>query len=121
MRDTYYLGDITMDRLEAIAYLMPAVNYADGQEDGSTYWLNRIELVRRTPKRQGKGTELLTKICEEADRENVTLLLGVQPDNYADFQWLAKWYTKHGFVAEREPLSEIENVMVRKPQNKESK
>jgi ribosomal protein S18 acetylase RimI-like enzyme len=60
---------------------------------------------------KGQGTELLRRICAEADREGVTLIL--MPDN----ELLQKWYSKVQFsVVQTEPSV----LMVRPPSEMET-
>ncbi len=83
----------------------------------SRYMLNRIEVARGTPKHQGWGTRLMMQICQEADEENVELILGVSPDDLNDFDWLVDFYKKFGFTTflKDRPLDQYYNVMIRYP------
>lgn len=63
-----------------------------------TFLLSGIE-VRQPNRGQGHGGRLLKKVLNEADREQVTLLLLVEPDGTGlDTAQLTRWYTKHGFT-----------------------
>lgn len=47
---------------------------------------------------QGDGERTLSLVCAEADLEEVTLVLSVQPDPDTDRERLTNWYGRHGFA-----------------------
>lgn len=45
----------------------------------------------------GIASELLRQVLEDADKEGVTLHLGVSPSNGLDYDQLVAWYKRYGF------------------------
>lgn len=81
----------------------------------STYLITGIE-VHRDSRGNGYASALLDDVCRDADRENITLMLSVDPDGTGlDEQTLVDWYTRKGF----KPLAIDLTSMVREP-NKEN-
>ncbi|SCD90774.1 hypothetical protein GA0115243_104745 [Streptomyces sp. ScaeMP-e83] len=65
------------------------------------------------PDDQGKGwgSEILKMICRDADQENVTLVLSVDPGPVGlPYSQLVDWYTRYGFQGNDE-----DRVMIRLP------
>lgn len=59
--------------------------------------ISRIN-VPREYRGQGIGTELLERVLEEADIEEVNLVLEILPfSDGPDYEVLHAWYSKHGF------------------------
>jgi ribosomal protein S18 acetylase RimI-like enzyme len=72
---------------------------------GKTY---RVTTVYVHPKWRGRqfAERLLAEVCEDADREGVTLRLQVVPgDQDVDRSRLCRWYERHGFKQYGEPMS----------------
>lgn len=54
--------------------------------------------VPEDKRRQGHATRLLEAICEQADVNQVALLLEVKSDGEMTNEELKAWYAKHGFL-----------------------
>lgn len=113
MNGTYFTKDPDTKQIQVVAYLTPDFD----RHYGNRWWLNRIEVMRGTPKGQGLGTKLLQHICAEADMQRAELWLGVDSDMPGYFRRLVRWYTRHGFTPVKRPLSIVNNVMRREPCN----
>lgn len=46
---------------------------------------------------KGYGTQLLRRICADADREGATLTLTIHASGALEHAALEAWYTRHGF------------------------
>jgi GNAT superfamily N-acetyltransferase len=48
---------------------------------------------------QGKhyGSQLLKEVCDDADKERVSLFLEISPSGPLDYQQLYDWYVRYGF------------------------
>ena len=57
--------------------------------------------VPRQHRGQGHGSALLKRVCEEADKDQVTLFLEVLPSGPLDYDQLVAWYERHGFKYHR--------------------
>lgn len=83
------------------------------EDDVNEYgdWL--VTRVRTTPngRHEGRASEVLREVCDDADHEGVTLWLQIQPDEDCPMTAveLEAWYEKFGFKSEPFPL------MIRKP------
>lgn len=98
MKDTYRIGD-------CIAQLLKI------RDD--RWMLTHIGVPSVTGSRgQGHGEHMLKFVTSEADHEDVTLVLSVQPDPDMDYERIRNWYRRHGFndrpdlgasVMERDP------------------
>lgn len=113
MEVSYHLRD-EQGNIAVVAYLVP-----DFRQEGR--WdLNRIAVMRGTPKGRGWGTDLLKVICAEADKEGCELVLGVSPDDPLAFRRLVRWYQKHGFTRwGRGKITPYHNLMIRYPRKAE--
>jgi ribosomal protein S18 acetylase RimI-like enzyme len=63
------------------------------------YILSRIE-VNQAFRHQGYASSLLRKVCDDADEEQVTLALIIEPDGtlYSrSYHELYEWYYRYGF------------------------
>jgi ribosomal protein S18 acetylase RimI-like enzyme len=92
MKDIYYLGS----SIRATACTM-SVRLDEYDIDG--YIITRIEVAPNLRGR-GYGTRLLELVCYEADEEQQTLYLEVQPDGSwgsLTYDQLRKWYERYGF------------------------
>ena len=72
-----------------------------------------IDLTASNP-RKGHATALMTKICAEADRARITLLLTAKPfqDGMTDAQ-LRDWYARFGFQQiQDEPILMARQVQI---------
>ncbi|MFJ3634633.1 GNAT family N-acetyltransferase [Streptomyces sp. NPDC090112] len=68
---------------------------------------------------RGKGwaSELLRQICQEADREGLTLLLSVEPGPRGlSYEALAAWYRRHGFEIGQPAGANDPSILIRLPQ-----
>lgn len=43
------------------------------------------------------GSKLLKEICEDADKEQITLWLEIMPSGPLDYDALESWYKRYGF------------------------
>jgi predicted GNAT family acetyltransferase len=67
--------------------------------------------VQRSMRGQGAASQLLKRVCADADREGVTLLLAVEPDGTGlGRNELIAFYGRHGFSG-----LDAEDTMVREP------
>lgn len=73
--------------------------------------LTRINVPKKS-RTQGIGTKLLQQICEDADREGVTLYLEVSPSDGLTADQLTAWFKRHRF----RHMQAGSNVMWRPPQ-----
>ncbi|MER6382092.1 GNAT family N-acetyltransferase [Streptomyces sp. NPDC001118] len=63
---------------------------------------------------RGWGSEVLKKVCRDADAEKVTLLLSVEPGpDGLSAEALVSWYERHGFSR----AINDETVMIRLPED----
>lgn len=116
MKETYYLQDGSdYGTITVLAYL---THDFESTAEKPRYMLNRIEVASGTPTHQGWGTKLLQQICDDADKEQVELILGVSPDDDQWFWPLARWYDRFHFRMHRDKLTPVFNVMLRKPQDR---
>lgn len=76
------------------------------------YEVNRINVPERC---RGKrhGSDLLRRICDDADAENVTLMLSPFPSGALDLDQLISWYERYGFEM-------LEHQMVRMPNGRKA-
>ncbi|WP_078626324.1 GNAT family N-acetyltransferase [Streptomyces sp. NRRL S-241] len=68
---------------------------------------------------RGKGwaSELLRQICQEADREGLTLLLSVEPGPRGlSYEALAEWYQRCGFEVGHPTETADPAILIRLPQ-----
>lgn len=80
-----------------------------------TWWVSRV-IVPEPHRGQGHGYILMTDVCAEADKEQVTLVLSAEPyPNTMTREKLMAWYEEFGF--ESEPMTpegiEVAGRMVR--------
>lgn len=77
----------------AIADLCPALEMG---LPGNGWIITRINVPE---KNRGKkiGTDLLNRICVEADCNKVILYLEIHPSGGLDYDQLEAWYLRHGF------------------------
>lgn len=81
--------------------------------------VNRINVPHKH-RGQGHGSTLLRQICEDADREGVSLHLCINPTGPLDYDQLEKWYRRYGF--DDDPDENADGWFVRQPTNgKESR
>lgn len=66
------------------------------QTQPGVFMINRINVPARF-RNQGYGTKLLEMILEDADFENVVLILQVAPSGEMGPDELIAWYKRHGF------------------------
>lgn len=60
---------------------------------------------------KGWGSAVLKLVCEDADREGITLVLSVEPGPTGlSYEALKAWYERYGFTGDTE-----DDVMVRLP------
>jgi N-acetylglutamate synthase-like GNAT family acetyltransferase len=64
--------------------------------DLDLYEINRINIPEKY-RNQGFGRTLLQSACNDADLENVTLRLGVNPYGKMTYNQLKSWYLKFNF------------------------
>ena len=71
-----------------------------------------IDVIASNP-RKGHATELMYRVCEEADRNAITLILTCKQfqDGMTDEQ-LSKWYSRFGFI----PIQDDPVIMARQVQ-----
>jgi predicted GNAT family N-acyltransferase len=62
----------------------------------NTYVIHRINVPKEF-RGQGHARELMRQIIKDADRENVTLTLGISPSDGLTFEQLRQWYERRGF------------------------
>lgn len=82
---------------------------ADLMEIDGVWWINRIN-VPNGYRGRGHGTALLMQILEQADYEEVTLRLNINPYGDLNYHQLQSWYERYGFVQDEE------GCFTRKPQ-----
>lgn len=70
---------------------------ADVSNMGQFWEINRIN-VPSGFRGNGYGSELLRQVCEEADYENATLRLSINPYGDLSYADLQDWYERYGFV-----------------------
>lgn len=72
----------------------------DGREMGLGRRTRVITRISVLPPHRGKGIgrRLLQEILHDADAEGITLALEIQPSGGLDYDELAAWYSRHGFV-----------------------
>lgn len=100
MKSSYYDGSkgTTIDLMGPLTY------------EGTQAWLiTRVE-VHRSFRGRGYAREMMTRVCTDADLEQETLLLAVEPDGTgADKVALKRFYGSLGFVYM------AEDTMIRSP------
>jgi len=85
--------------------------------DDDTWLISRV-YTQWNERGIGAASRTLVRVCDDADREDVTLLIQVQPDDdrpgaLSDEQ-LYSWYQRRGFVRTRSVVDGLE-VMERTP------
>ena len=65
---------------------------------------------------QGYGTELLRRVCEEADAEEVVLVLEVNAYGDLNDDQLREWYSRYGFEEVEDPEDTFYEYMRRMPE-----
>lgn len=81
---------------------------------GPTWMVSAVEVDHKY-RRQGAATRLLRKVCKDADRESVILILAVTPDGTGpDFHQLVDWYARFGFRQWHEETDDPD-TMIRLP------
>lgn len=71
--------------------------------------LRELSHLESTDKQKGHATALMKQVCEEADKENIMLMLIVEPYGEMDKSALQDWYSRLGFFI----LQENPTIMVR--------
>lgn len=79
------------------------------------FFIQRINVIRRF-RGQGIGTELLQRVVEDADYEEVKLTLTINPFSDADLNYdqLQSWYERYGFV--ETAIEDDQGFFVREPE-----
>lgn len=74
--------------------------------------LNRINVP---PEFRGKGhgSRLLQRVLDDADEEDVIVMLGINPYGEMTYDQLRDWYERHGFVEEDRGSG---SIFIRQPQ-----
>lgn len=102
MKDAYRYEEATADLI---------------QDDHPGVWV--IASVRnRRNNGEGHASAVLKKVCEDADREGITLILQVAPDDdcrMTEYQ-LADWYGRNGFQFVAPETPPFMEWMVRPPE-----
>lgn len=75
----------------AIADLVPPYELTEG------WTITRIN-VPTASRGHGVASRLLNRICQDADRERVSLWLEVVASDGLDYSALCAWYQRHGFT-----------------------
>lgn len=78
------------------------LNYSMGVPVEMRDRLRELSHLSAATQGQGHGSELVRKVCAEADRNAIVLILTAKPE-------LVQWYEKFGFY----PLPDSECVMAR--------
>lgn len=68
----------------------------DGEQEPGVYEVNRINTPPAS-RRQGFATRLVNQMLADADRENATLWLWINPSGPMGYSELADWYNRLGF------------------------
>jgi hypothetical protein len=71
--------------------------------------LRELSHLECTEPKKGHATKLMQEVCSEADKENIMLLLHVEPYGEMDKAALQDWYSRLGFFI----LQETPTIMVR--------
>ncbi len=90
MRDIYFL---LLDHRS-----LAEVDLIDMTASGNIgeYYITRI-IVPERYRGQGYASAMFQRVLDDADRENVTLVLNVVPDGGLDHNQLCSWYRRCGF------------------------
>lgn len=108
MRDIYSAAPI-----RAHAYLMPFHIIQPGA------WLLTGVDVANNERGKGVARELLRRVLADADEENVTLYLSIEPDGTGlDEDQLRDWYHRLGFIHDTSLQSDI--AMIRTPKGEKN-
>lgn len=86
-------------------YELAVLDYDDFNVDGETclgYQITRIN-VPRAYRGQGHARELMQRMLAKADAESLVLYLEIVPSDGLDYQQLAAWYKRVGFI----PFGEV--------------
>lgn len=96
MKTTYYEIVPTLgDRFNCIADVME-VNGTPWGFDNPHCMINRVH-TRLEARSMGLGTKVMFRICQDADREGVTLSLAPSPYDGGEFNRLVTFYKVFGF------------------------
>jgi ribosomal protein S18 acetylase RimI-like enzyme len=85
LRTCYVISEV-----RAIADLLPPGEVTPG------WTISRIN-VPREHRGKGYGSQLLTQILADADKENAELWLEVSPSDGLSYSQLVTWYERYGF------------------------
>jgi predicted GNAT family acetyltransferase len=72
-------------------------------QDHNVWILTRIN-IPKSERGKGYGTKLLKKILDHADRESAVIVLAVSASDGLANKQLCRWYARHGFRADENPL-----------------
>ena len=91
-----------------------AVNLPEAMQ-ASVRWVRDVETAPEKL-RKGWATKLLTKVCQEADKHKVSLML--EPNGYGEMsdEDLMRWYYKHfKFITVQVKTKDLPCLMIRTP------
>lgn len=84
----------------------------------TTYEINRINVPVKG-RGLGYGRHLLQQCLAQADDEDITLRLTINPSGKMNYEALQAWYERHGFVQDTCVSSPNRYYMVRKPRSED--
>lgn len=75
-------------------------------------WLNRINVPPKF-RGQGCGSNLLSRVLQDADAEGILMVLMINPYGDMTYEQLKDWYERNGF----ETIDEGIDLLIRYPQD----